>query len=205
MKKFKFASAVVALALGVLMLIGSIPVFLGKGGALYEIFLYYGVGIAALMMLGIGITQAIKKDLPVSAGFHIALGVVGILFQLISYFIGGYFMIMVSTTYGILLLVMELREMKQQKGFAEKGLALMIAISAVFYAGSYLLLIMLAKLLPGAAENIVYGLCLTALPALLVAKGVVDIVRSFKPAKPEAVAEKPAEEKAEEPAEEKAE
>ena len=49
---------------------------------------------------------------------------------------------------------------------------------------------MFSKVLPNNIENIIYGLCISVLPAVLVAKGVVDIVRSFKPAKQEPVAEK---------------
>ena len=208
MKKFKLVSAIVALALGVLMLVGVIPVMMGKEGGIVQFFLHYGIGVAAVIMLGIGITQAVKKDLPVSKNFHIVLGVLGIVFQLIAKFIGarfGYFILMISTAYAILILIMELTEMKRQKGFVEKGLAILIAVFAVVYASIYLLLTMFGKFIPNNIENIIYIFGLSVLPALLVAKGVVDIVRSFKPAKQETVAEKVEEPKAEEPAEEKVE
>lgn len=205
MKKFKFISAVVALAFGILMLVGVIPVLMGKESGIYQFFQIYGIGVVAVLMLGIGITQVIKKDLPVSAGFHITLGVIGFLFQLISKFIGSFFMIMMSTLYAILLIIMEAKEMKHQKGFAEKGLAILIAIFAIVYASCYLVIIMFAKVLPNNIENLIFTLCISILPAFLVAKGVVDIVRSFKPVKQEPVlekAEEPVVEKAEEPAEE---
>ena len=190
MKKFKFASAVVALALGVLILVGVIQVLMGKESGIYQFIQIYGVGMVALLMLTIGILQAINKDLPVSAGFHITLGVVGFFLQIMSKLIGSFFMIMVSTFYAILLFIMEMKEMKRQKGFAEKGLAILIAVFAIVYASCYLVIIMFSKVLPNNIEKIIYGLCLSVLPALLVAKGVVDIVRSFKTAKQEPVAEK---------------
>ena len=183
MKKYKLASAIVVVVLGILMLIGSISVLAGKESGIVQFFLVYGIGVVAVTMLVIGILQAIKKDLPVSKGFHITVGVLGILFQLIARFVGGYFMIMLSTAYAILLLIMEFVELKRQKGFAEKGLALLISIFAIVYASNYLVLSILGKFIPNNVENIIYVMCISILPALLVAKGVVDIVRSVKPAK----------------------
>ncbi len=191
MKKFKFASSIVILALGILMLVGAIPVIMGKESGIVQFFMSYEIGVVAVIMLVIGILQAIKKDLPISKGFHITLGVLGIMFQLIAHFIGGYFTIMLSTTYAILLFILEITEMKRQKGFAEKGLALLISVFAIVYASCYLVFSIFGKFIPNDIENVLYIISISILPALLISKGVVDIIRSFKPAKQEEpVAEK---------------
>ena len=191
MKKYKFASAIVVALIGIGLLIAAIPVFKGEGGGILTFI--YGIGIAAVPILVAGFLKNDKNNLPINKKLHIAFGIVGLVFQIIAHFVGGYFAVILSSLFAVLLLIMELTELKYQKGFIEKGFALLISISAILYASFYLIGSILGKFIPNDIERIIYMAVVSILPALLIAKGIVDIVRSFKPAK-----QVPTEEKAEE-------
>ena len=181
MKKYKFASAVVALLIGVGLLVAAIPVFKGEGGGILTFI--YGIGIAAVPVLVAGFLKNDKNNLPISKKLHIVFGIIGLVLQLIAHFIGGYFAVMCSSLFAVLLLIMELTELKYQKGFVEKGFALLISIFAILYASYYLIGSILGKFIPNEIEEIIYMVVVCLLPALLISKGVVDIVRSVKPEK----------------------
>ena len=173
-----------------------------KGGEWALVLLYPSFAILpiAVIVLVAGILKNDKNNLPISKGFHITAGVIGIFFGLLCVTLlrQTFYAMLLAMFYSLMLLSLELRELKYQKGFKQKGMALLISIFAVIYSS----LFFLEMLFKGVGKKILIIASIFILPALIIVKGVLDIIDAVKP---QAVVEEPKVEEAKPVEEAKAE
>ena len=191
MKKYKLVSAILAIVIALSMCPVIIDYFGKTEWALVLLYPSFAMLPVAVIVLVAGILKNDKNNLPILKGFHIATGVVGIVFGLLCVTVlrQTFFAMLLVMFYSLMLLSLELRELKYQKGFKQKGLALLISIFAVIYSS----LFFLEMLFKGVGQKILIIASIFILPILLIVKGVLDIIDAVKP---QAVVEEP---KVEEP------